>query len=126
MNQMQGNFQLSSYLFQLIIILPASIILGSFILNIPKMAQKFVDFLRVSRPNWLVFLLGQFPPAIIFSFIMGLIAITIQGKLNIQSVIGILKSLPATVLIAVVVQILVTLLIDKVYKKWFFSDQSTN
>lgn len=120
MSNLQGKFDFSQYLLQLLVILPVSIILGSIILDIPKLAQQFVAFLGVSQPDWLVFLLGQFPPALIFSFIMGMIAVTLQGDLNFQSFLGVVKGLPITVGIAMVIQILVTLLIDKVYKTWLF------
>ncbi|MGF3195241.1 hypothetical protein [Facklamia sp. P13055] len=122
MTAMQGQVVFPEMLVKLSVLLPVSVILGAYLLDIPKMSEQFNELLGIQHPEWLKFVVGQFPPALIFSFVMGFLGVWMEVGINGQAFLDVLKGLPLTVFISMIIQMLVSLLIDKGYQKWFFSN----
>ncbi|MDD7385148.1 MAG: hypothetical protein SPI12_00975 [Actinomycetaceae bacterium] len=116
----QGTFAMPNFLFQLVVYVVISLVLGAYLLPMEKISNGFVTLIHAQRPAWLRLIVSPIPGSLIFGAVMGFAAIV----MNVFMVVGVipgwftffLKGLPKGVLVATVLQIVLELVLEKIVR----------
>ena len=108
-----GTLVFPRLLWQLLVYETIGFLFGIIILDVHRISTRFVEITHTGNPPWLRTVSSQVPTGIIFSLLMGFAAIIMNVGLSGQAMIFFLFGLPKSILIAVVVQLVIEIALEK-------------